>query len=241
MKNDFCNETFPLLRRLGFALKGLVPISGPLGVIQTSRSLADSTAEAASFCRRPAAGQGGFYYQADAYFKLRHAADKPPDGGWIGRGAARGGSSGSNGGGGEADAAHGVAAMAAAAAAAAAKGGGKAAASRRSAYGELVKGYCDTTDEDDEGDCERGAKGSWALRSAPSTWHAAALQCAARCAGCARCHNISVSASLLDCSWFAACPKVKLNPAFRSAAVRKMSRIQQHRTTASPPKLHFGR
>ena len=80
-------------------------------------------------------------------------------------------------------------------------------------------GYCDFTDEE-EGDCDRGGKGSFSLGS---RLPANDSYCTAACLSCPRCRFVSISVEHGDCSWFHSCrvDDLRTNPAgFRSWRVR---------------------
>lgn len=67
-------------------------------------------------------------------------------------------------------------------------------------------GHCGQTTEGDRGDCAAGDRGSLNLPAKPGmTWSTAMLHCTRSCQSCARCHFISVSLALKDCSWYARC------------------------------------
>ena len=96
-----------------------------------------------------------------------------------------------------------------------------AAAALPAADADAVDGYCSFTDEN-EGDCDAGSKGSFAIGGPrlPLT----AAWCTAACATCPRCRAVSFSTIHKDCSWFHSCDlaKLKRNPSgFRSWRVRK--------------------
>ena len=62
-------------------------------------------------------------------------------------------------------------------------------------------GHCGTTRAGDEGDCERGERGSLAV--GPVLPDLAA--CRDACARCSRCNYVSFSAANKECSWFHSC------------------------------------
>ena len=83
-----------------------------------------------------------------------------------------------------------------------------------------VDGYCAFTDSD-EGDCDHGTKGSFALgpRLPPT-----AAWCTAACRSCPQCRFVSMSAENRDCSWFHSCDlsRLETNPAsFRTWRVER--------------------
>ena len=87
-----------------------------------------------------------------------------------------------------------------------------------------VDGYCSFTDEN-EGDCDAGDKGSFAIGGTRlpllPAW------CTAACLSCPRCRAVSFSADNKDCSWFNTCDLTRLhrNPGgFRTWRVRKRRR-----------------
>ena len=69
---------------------------------------------------------------------------------------------------------------------------------------EQHHGFCEVTEG--EGDCARGAKGTWELGRAGSKDGLRDLAgCMRRCGQCARCNWVSFSQMHEDCSWFHAC------------------------------------
>ena len=83
--------------------------------------------------------------------------------------------------------------------------------------GRAVEGNCGSTPER-EGDCSRGASGSWRLALFErDSWRHATRACARHCQACQQCHNFSVSLTHADCSWYAQCPRLHATPVgFRS-------------------------
>ena len=64
------------------------------------------------------------------------------------------------------------------------------------------------TTEGDEGDCDRGDKGSFRVGE-PALPHLKA--CVDACKGCTRCRYVSFSTSHEDCSWFHSCDLGRLH------------------------------
>lgn len=82
-------------------------------------------------------------------------------------------------------------------------------------------GYCAAT-ERGEGNCSRDDKGAFPQLVESATWAMAAEACVARCLSCARCHHLSISLDLMDCSWYNSCATLKTDvPGVRSAAVTR--------------------
>ena len=71
-------------------------------------------------------------------------------------------------------------------------------------------GYCGTTGSDEAGCSDRRRKGTW--EGVRQLNH-----CLDHCRNCSRCHYVSFSASLGDCSWFRACDTDKLQTALSRA------------------------
>ena len=71
-------------------------------------------------------------------------------------------------------------------------------------------GYCGTTGSDEAGCSDRRRKGTWEGVSQLN-------HCLDHCRNCSRCHYVSFSASLGDCSWFRACDTDKLQTALSRA------------------------
>ena len=71
-------------------------------------------------------------------------------------------------------------------------------------------GYCDTTGSDEAGCSDRRRKGTW--EGVRQLNH-----CLDHCRNCSRCHYVSFSEGLGDCSWFRACDTDKLQTALSRA------------------------
>lgn len=65
---------------------------------------------------------------------------------------------------------------------------------------EVGAGFCATTEDGDEGDCEVGVQGSKALTvEQASSWSTAIEACVAGCLACSRCRYVSVALTWVGC------------------------------------------
>ena len=66
------------------------------------------------------------------------------------------------------------------------------------------RGLCAATADGWQGDCSRGALGTWPLKQGTAVFDR--RSCVERCRTCARCRFVSVSLENRDCSWYSDCP-----------------------------------